>query len=247
MEQLLKHFRIMNIPTEDNPLVTLNVSRYQSEAVTYLFVAKCQNTPSNYNSQNETLCVAAVDIIISEPDLKFFFSKFGTIKSFNFIGREQLSKNFKKFAYCTYIMYEEENVVDVILTYTVDMNDYFKSNIQAPYFISIERKNFSYYLKKYYDNYYNLCNERKIIIKEITNLNADNKGKKKLDLIDEDGFTVVHRNTDKTEFINSIFSPTNEKCNYLKKKRKSPIHENFYLFQKKDTLKNKRGFLIKKK
>ncbi|GAW81735.1 hypothetical protein, conserved [Plasmodium gonderi] len=237
MKCILSHFRILNISVEDNPLTTIN-----------LFVANCKDISDIYNYENETLCAAALDNIVREEDLKSFFSNFGTISSFNIIDKKHLSKNFKKFAYCAYITYREKNVIEIILTYSIHLNNYFKSNIQPPYYINLEKKKFAYYIKKYYENYYDLYNERKIIINEILNLNKNNnKGRKKLDLIDEDGFTVVQRVEDKPEFMNSVFSTSNDRFTYLKKERKTKIHENFYLFKKKDNIRSTSEFMGKKK
>ncbi|SCO93089.1 conserved Plasmodium protein, unknown function [Plasmodium malariae] len=232
MKKILKHFRILSVPIEDNPLATIN-----------LFIANCKDISEGDNSNGETLCVAALDNIINGEKLKAFFSKFGRIKCFNLIEKAYLSKNFKNFAYCIYLFYEEKNVIEIILAYTVNINEYFKSNIQVPYSIHLEKKKFIYYLKNYYDNHYNLFYGKKVIIKDILNLNK-NKGKR---LIDKDGFKIVQNVSDKPEFVNSIFSSTNEKISYLKKKKKVKIHENFYLFRKKDILGNSNNIFTKEK
>ncbi|KJP85825.1 hypothetical protein AK88_04532 [Plasmodium fragile] len=237
MKNILGHFLILNIPVEDNPLTTIN-----------LFVANCKDISDYDNGQSDALCAAALDNIVSEEDLKKFFSNFGKINSFVVIEKKHLSKNFKKFAYCAYITYREKNVVEIILTYSIQMDNYFKSSVQSPYFINLEQKKFSYYIKQYYETYYDLYNERKIIINEISQINKENnKGKKKLGLVDEDGFTVVQRVADKPEFINSVFVSTNDKFSYLKRERKTKIHENFYLFQKKESIRNAGDILMKKK
>ncbi|SBT79629.1 conserved Plasmodium protein, unknown function [Plasmodium malariae] len=69
MKKILKHFRILSVPIEDNPLATIN-----------LFIANCKDISEGDNSNGETLCVAAVDNIINGDKLKAFFSKFGRIK-----------------------------------------------------------------------------------------------------------------------------------------------------------------------
>ncbi|CRG93873.1 conserved Plasmodium protein, unknown function [Plasmodium gallinaceum] len=236
MRNILKHFNILNISAEDNPFITLN-----------LLIADCKDISNNNEFYDETLCVAILDNIISEKELKTFFSKFGRIKSFNILERKHLSTNFKNFVFCVYITYEEKNIIENILSYSVHINDYFKQKNQAPFIINFEKKNFLYFVKKYYDNYYNLYNGRKIIINDILNLCKENKVKKKLDVVDEDGFTVVQRSSDKPEFMNSIFSSKNEKFNYFKKKKKKKVHENFYLFRKKENFKNTNDTFKKKK
>ncbi|CRH00841.1 conserved Plasmodium protein, unknown function [Plasmodium relictum] len=234
MKNIIKYFRILNISAEDNPFITFN-----------LLIANCKDISNEF--YEETLCVAVLDNIISEKELRTFFSKFGIIKSFNVLQQKHLSMNFKKFSFCIYITYEEKHIIENILSCSVPINDYFKCKNQAPFIINFEKKNFLYYIKKYYDNYYNLYKGRKIIINDILNLSKENKVKKKKDTVDEDGFTVVQRSSDKQEFINSIFSSKNEKFNNLKKKKKKKIHENFYLFRKKENFKNENVTFKKKK
>ncbi|CAD2095602.1 conserved Plasmodium protein, unknown function [Plasmodium vinckei lentum] len=236
MESILKNFRILNIPVKDNPLLILN-----------LFIFSCKNDSDEDIVHNETLCVGALDNIFSHDDIKKFFSNFGTIKFFNVLEKEYLSKNFQNFSYCIYIKYIEENAIETILRYTVDLNNCFTSSTYVPYFINMESKNYTYFLKKYYDDYYNLNIGRKTIIKDILNLNKDNKHHKKTNLVDNDGFTIVQKYADKPDNINSIFSNNNEKIKNFTKKRKSQIHEGFYLFQKKGSFNNLNPILPKNK
>ncbi|SOS77558.1 conserved Plasmodium protein, unknown function [Plasmodium sp. gorilla clade G1] len=236
-KSLLKHFCVLNVPIEDNPFVTINlfVSNYKDQS----------NTDSTFN---ETLCVGILDNIIKEEDIKNYFSKYGKIKCLNIVERKYLSNVFKIFSYCLYITFVDNDVIEKILSCTMQVDEYFTKNKQSPYLIHMSKNKLLNDVKKYYDNSYNLYNGRKIMINYITNLNKDNKLlKKKKDIVDEDGFIVVQRKTENPEFINSVFAETNDKVKSFKKKKNKKIHENFYLFRKKEKFNNSIGTFQKSK
>ncbi|VWU48738.1 RNA-binding protein, putative [Hepatocystis sp. ex Piliocolobus tephrosceles] len=224
MSNILNHFRVLKVVTEDNPLVTFN-----------LFVASTKDNTNNDGSCSEILCVAVLDNIINGEHLRKFMTNFGDVVFFNITENENLSINLKIFAYCLYIKFKEQAAIDVILSYSVKINEYFKNNIQVPYFIKIEKNNYSTYIKDYYNQNYNLYNGRKIIVNDIINSNKVNKKKKIVNTVDSDGFTVVQRSLNKPEIVNSVFSQTDDKLSYLKKKEKKKTYGNFYLFKKKDS------------
>ncbi|KOB58900.1 hypothetical protein PFHG_00649 [Plasmodium falciparum HB3] len=177
-KSLLKHFCVLNVPIEDNPFVTINlfVSNYKDQS----------NTDSTFN---ETLCVGILDNIIKEEDIKNYFSKYGKIKCLNIVERKYLSNVFKIFSYCLYITFVDNDVIEKILSCTMQVDEYFTKNKQSPYLIHMSKNKLLNDVKKYYDNSYNLYNGRKIMINYITNLNKDNKLlKKKKDIVGEDGF-----------------------------------------------------------
>lgn len=226
MKTILKHFKVLNISVQGNPFVTL-----------HLFLANCNEECGEAGEEVPTLCVASLDHIVSIQDLKHFFSNFGNITSFHVVEEKSLSTNFKNFAFCIYITFEERNTVDLILSTCVHVDELLFSNKSCPFEIQLKSKSLREYIEDYYYEQYNLFYGKKIITRELMNMNKENQLKRKELLIDEDGFQVVQSNPKKHDFTNSVFSTNSddEKPKKRRKKDKNKIHENFYLFRKKDS------------
>lgn len=226
MKPILKHFKVLNISVQGNPFVTL-----------HLFIANCNEESSDSEEVIPTLCVASVDNIVSIQDLKQFFLNYGNITSFNVIEEKSLSANFKNFAFCIYLTYEEKDTIDLILSTCVHVDELFHNNKSSPFEIQLKSKSLRQEMEDYYYDQYNLFYGKKIITTELLYMNKENHLKRKEVLVDEDGFQVVQNNPKKHDFTNSIFSTNSDEeiPRKRRKKDKNKIHENFYLFRKKDS------------